>query len=246
MYDIIGDIHGCYEEWMILIKKLGYIIEKKGSLQHPEGRRMILAGDLTDRGPESVKVIQQACNWFEAGCLLYVPGNHCNKLYRYLLGRPVQIKHGLETTVDELMALSQKERTSLCERFLRLYEKAPLYLILDKKRLVVAHAGIPEKAIGDYSAKVKSFVFYGDTTGKNDEHGRPVRRDWARHYHGPSWIVYGHTPVKEPRIINQTVNIDTGCVFGGALTAFRYPELLTVSTPSLQPFCADRFRDFEE
>jgi protein phosphatase len=160
-----------------------------------------------------------------------------------MIGRPVKIQHGLETTVSELNALEPNKRNKLSQRFKRLYEKAPIYLILDSGRLVVAHAGIQEKNIGSYSKQVKSFVLYGDTTGQIDKKGFPERKDWARHYRGEPWVIYGHTPLTKPRIINHTANIDTGCVFGGALTAFRYPEMTTISVPSEQPFQPERFRD---
>ncbi len=242
MYDIIGDIHGCYEEWMLLIERLGYTV--KGSmLSHPEGRQLILLGDLTDRGPNSTGVLEKACDFFESGSIQYVPGNHCDKLYRYMIGRPVKIQHGLETTVSELSELKEASRKKLMNRFKRLYEKAPLYLLLDDRKLVVAHAGIKEAYIGKQSKQVKSFVLYGETTGKLDEKGFPERLDWASRYHGNPWVIYGHTPLTKPRVINHTANIDTGCVFGGALTAFRYPEMTTLSVPSKQPLQPVKFRD---
>ncbi len=75
--------------------------------------------------------------------------------------------------------------------------------------------------------------------------GTPVRRDWAKHHKGDTWIVYGHTPVKQPRFINRTVNIDTGCVFGGVLTALRYPEMETIEVQSAMPFIEEKFRSFD-
>ncbi|MFC7394112.1 bis(5'-nucleosyl)-tetraphosphatase PrpE [Scopulibacillus cellulosilyticus] len=242
-YDIIGDIHGCCGELQTLFKKLGYY-EENGLYVHDENRQLVFVGDLTDRGPESVKTIEIVYRLFKNQLALYVPGNHCNKLYRYMLGRPVQVKHGLETTVAELEALDQKERRKIYHDFMSMYDDAPLYLQLDEGKLVVAHAGIREKDIGHVNKRIKSFVLYGDTTGDFDEQGRPIRLDWARHYKGKTWVVYGHTPVKEPRWKNHTVNIDTGCVFGGKLTALRYPEMETVSVPSEQPLMEDKFKDF--
>lgn len=57
----------------------------------------------------------------------------------------------------------------------------------------------------------------------------PVRYNWAADYRGKALVVYGHTPVPEALWLNNTVNIDTGCVFGGHLTALRYPEREAVS-----------------
>ncbi|MCP8615598.1 bis(5'-nucleosyl)-tetraphosphatase PrpE [Salirhabdus salicampi] len=243
--DVLGDIHGCYEELLALLKKLGYEANDRGIFAHPEGRIPVFVGDLTDRGPQSLNVVKLVYNMIKQDKARYVPGNHCNKLYRYFLGNNVQIKHGLETTVAELESISKQEQEGIKQQFIELYEDAPLYLILDKANAVVAHAGIKEEMIGKTGKRVKTFVLYGDITGKTDEKGMPERRDWAKHYTGKRWIIYGHTPVAKPRIIGKTVNIDTGCVFGGLLTAFRLPEETFVSVPSLQPFNEEKFRTFD-
>ncbi len=128
---------------------------------------------------------------------------------------------------------------------IELYENAPLYLDLPEIDAIVAHAGIREDLIGRKDKKVKTFVLYGDITGETLPDGRPVRRDWAQHYHGgDKWIVYGHTPVLEARFVNKTVNIDTGCVFGNKLTAFRLPEEKIISVPSKQPFVEEKFHSY--
>lgn len=175
----------------------------------------------------------------------YVPGNHCNKLYRYFLGNNVQQKHGLETTVAELKALDKKTQAKISKQFMFLYKNAPLYLEIPEVQTIIAHAGIKESFIGRTDKKVESFVLYGDTTGGFYADGRPIRRDWAQDYHGERWIVYGHTPVNEPRQVNKTINIDTGCVFGNALTAFRLPEERTLSVTSEQPFVEEKFNSYD-
>ncbi|MGP7817248.1 bis(5'-nucleosyl)-tetraphosphatase PrpE [Niallia sp. 01092] len=241
--DIFGDIHGCYEEFKKLTKLLGYTWEN-GFPLHSDDRKLAFVGDLTDRGPYSLKVIEVLWNLMKKDQLFYVPGNHCNKLYRYFLGRNVQIRHGLETTVAEIQELTPSEQMKIKEMFIELYENAPLYHLLDNKKLIIAHAGIREDYIGEYSNKVKTFVLYGDITGETHEDGFPVRRDWAKEYEGKATIVYGHTPVKEVRIIHNTYNIDTGAVFGGKLTALRYPEMEIVSVPSSMPYIEEKFRSF--
>ncbi|AGT31158.1 metallophosphatase [Geobacillus genomosp. 3] len=241
--DIIGDIHGCRREFAALTEKLGYIWDE-GIPIHPDGRKLGFVGDLTDRGPESLNMIKIVSALVERKLAYYVPGNHCNKLYRFFLGRNVQIAHGLETTVAEYHALPPSEQEMVRRQFIRLYEQAPLYAVLDEGRLVIAHAGIRHDYIGRTDKKVKTFVLYGDITGETNPDGTPVRRDWAKRYRGAAWVVYGHTPVKTPRFIGRTVNIDTGCVFGGALTALRYPEMETVSVPSSMPYVPKKFRSF--
>ena len=244
--DVFGDIHGCFKELCTLFEELGY--EKINDLYiHPQNRIPIFVGDLTDRGPESIKVIQLVYKMVvKEKVAKYVPGNHCNKLYRFFLGNNVKQQHGLETTVAEFEALDNKMQGHVRNQFMRLYEEAPLYLQLPEVNAVIAHAGIKQSYIGRLDKKVKTFVLYGDITGEIDESGKPIRRDWAQHYRGNNWIVYGHTPVLNPRIVNKTINIDTGCVFGNKLTAFRLPEENIVSVPSLQPFNEEKFRSFPD
>lgn len=243
--DIIGDVHGCFSEFKELTLKLGYSWTH-GLPTHPGDRMLGFVGDLTDRGSESIKVIEVVWQLvIKDKIAFYTPGNHCNKLYRFFLGNKVQIAHGLETTVAEYESLYKKEQQSIRKKFIELYEKAPLYLVLDKQKLVIAHAGIKQEFIGQTDGKVKKFVLYGDITGEKHPDGSPVRRDWAKEYHGAACIVYGHTPVKEPRIINNTFNIDTGAVFGGKLTALKYPEMDMVSVVSTMPYIEGKFKQFD-
>lgn len=244
-YDCIGDVHGCLDELSALLHKLGYQYENQMFI-HLDGRIPVFVGDLTDRGPNSIGVIKLVYQMVvKENVARYVPGNHCNKLYRYFQGRNVQLKHGIETTVQEFQKLSPKEQKQIRYQFTTLYEQAPLYLELPEVNAVIAHAGIKEEYIGRTDKKVKSFVFYGDTTGEIDEKGMPVRLDWAKHYKGSRWIIYGHTPVKDPRTVNRTVNIDTGCVFGNKLTAYRLPEHESIFVPSKQPPNEEKFRTFD-
>lgn len=244
-YDIIGDVHGCYKECLTLLDKLGYRFED-GIPVHPHGHIPIFLGDITDRGPHSLSMIEFVWKLVENKKGLYTPGNHCNKLYRYFLGNKVKIIHGLETTVAELDALPYSERQDIRQKFMNLYENAPLYLTLDSGKLVIAHAGIKAEWIGTSHKGIKSFVLYGDTTGRTLPDGRPERRDWALNHKGTPIIVYGHTPVRTPRMKNNTYNIDTGAVFGGALTALRYPSMELVSVPSSMPMIPEKFHEYKD
>jgi protein phosphatase len=243
-YDIIGDIHGCFREYLELVKRLGY--EMKDGLPVHEGRKLVFLGDLTDRGPDSLSVMEHVYELVKRDLAFYTPGNHCDKLYRYFIGRNVQIKHGLETTVAELEELEPKRRKAVSSHFRQLYEQAPLYLQLDDGNLIVAHAGIKADYVGRTSGKVKTFVLYGDITGEKNPDGTPVRRDWAKEHIGDLVIVYGHTPVKHVRHIQNTWNIDTGCVFGGKLSALRYPEYEVVDVASSMPYVPEKFRSFDD
>lgn len=233
-FDIIGDIHGCYEELIQLLIELGYQEEHEVYI-HPEGRKLISVGDLNDRGPYNLLTMKLIMNMVENNLAMYVYGNHCNKFYRYLLGRKVQITHGLENTVEEYESLSKEEQKSFRNRYINFYEKQSYYWILDEGRLVIAHAGIKESLIGREDRRVEKFCLYGDITGESDEEGHPIRRDWAKGYRGEATIVYGHTPICKPIWINNTIDIDFGCVFGGKLGALRYPEKEIVMVDSKQP-----------
>lgn len=222
-FDIIGDVHGCLDELHALFGKLGYVQERL-TFRHPRGRKVIFLGDLGDRGPHCLKTIELAMDMVRQGCALYVPGNHCNKLSRYFQGRNVQVTHGLEKTVEELKSLGSLERDGFAKRFQAFFNVASPYLLLDEGRLVVAHAGIKYEMIGFINKRIEKFCLYGDPTGEVTPEGLPVRRDWAKNYRGQALVVYGHTPVEKPEFRNNTIDIDTGCVTGGQLTALRYPE----------------------
>lgn len=243
-YDVIGDIHGCFDELLDLIEQLGYQFEN-GLPVHPEGRKLAFVGDAMDRGPKSLDVLQLLFAMQDAGILYYSPGNHCNKLYRFFKGNPVELLHGLEMTVAEWRQLEQGAQQQFRNRFIRFYEELPLYHRLHDD-LIVVHAGLRQDMIGlPLSRRIITFALYGEITGKYHPDGRPVRGNWAKSYQGKPWIVYGHTPVATPYFKNRTVNIDTGCVFGGPLTALRFPEMEICQVPSTQAYQPDRFHQYD-
>jgi protein phosphatase len=232
-FDIIGDVHGCFDELVDLLTQLGYSIEKQTDdqpplgykVKPPEGRKAVFLGDLVDRGPNIPQVLRLVMSMFESGIALCVPGNHDVKLMRKLRGRDVQITYGLADSVEQLDRESPEFRTKVCE----FMDELVSHYVLDDGKLVVAHAGMKEEMQGRGSGKVREFALYGETTGETDEFGLPVRYNWAAEYRGKAMVVYGHTPVPQPDWLNRTINIDTGCVFGGSLTALRYPEKELVS-----------------
>ncbi len=228
-FDIIGDVHGCIQELLDLLTELGYQVEND-TASHAN-RTLIFVGDLIDRGPDSPAVLRLVMNSVNAGTAHCVPGNHDVKLLRHLNGKNVSLTHGLEETIAQLDANPIDHRD--LQTFL---DNLVSHLVFDNGKLVVAHAGIKEEMIGRGSGAIREMCLYGDTTGEKDEHGLPIRLDWAAEYRGRALIVYGHTPVADPRWLNRTVNIDTGCPFGGKLTALRYPEQETISVPAHQTY----------
>ncbi|MDR1193820.1 MAG: polynucleotide kinase-phosphatase [Peptococcaceae bacterium] len=224
-FDIIGDIHGCHDELLELLTTLGYAQNAEGVMIHPQGRRAVFLGDLCDRGPKNAAVLRLVMAMTRKGDALCVPGNHDVKLSRWLRGRDVQITHGLQNTIDELAPESEEFRGDAA-KFL---DGLISHYVLDGGKLVVAHAGVKEHFQGRGSMRVRDFCLYGETTGETDEYGLPVRLDWTNEYRGRAMVVYGHIPQVEPAILNNTYCLDTGCVFGGKLTALRYPERELVS-----------------
>nr|WP_307989659.1 metallophosphoesterase [uncultured Niameybacter sp.] len=220
-FDIIGDIHGCYDELCELLEKLDYIVDKStGTAYSPESRIVAFVGDLVDRGPKIVEVLKLVMSMVKEGRAYCVRGNHDGKLERKLRGSNVQIIHGLEKTLEEL-----KGETEIFKQELKDFlEGLPSHYVFDEGKLVVAHAGLKEKLQGRESPIIRDLAMFGETTGKVDEFGLPIRLNWSEHYKGSALVVYGHTPHLQAKIINNTINVDTGCVYGGKLTAYRYPE----------------------
>ena len=227
-FDIIGDIHGCYDETILLLKKLGYTIRSVQDdgenysleVKHPENRQVIFLGDLVDRGPNSPAVLKLVMSMVRSGSALCVPGNHDLKLQKKLKGKDVQLNHGLAETMEQL----GREAPEFLEDVKEFLYSLISHYILDGGKLAVAHAGVKEEMQGRGSAAVRAFCLYGETTGEIDEFGLPVRYNWASEYRGKAKVIYGHTPVPKAEWFNKTIDIDTGCVFGGELTALRYPE----------------------
>jgi protein phosphatase len=240
-FDIIGDVHGCFDELIDLFEKLNYVVYRNElgdsvlKIEPPPGRRAIFVGDLVDRGPKSPEVVRLVMGMVQLGSALAVPGNHDIKFMRAIWGKKVQITHGLAESLQQFEAYEEHYRgfSRIAADFM---DELVSHYVFDDGKLVVAHAGMKETMQGRGSGKVREFALYGETTGETDEFGLPVRYPWAQEYRGRAMVVYGHTPVPEPEWLNRTIDIDTGCVFGGKLTALRYPELELVSVPARQTY----------
>jgi protein phosphatase len=244
-FDIIGDVHGCIDELLELMRALGYSVEMedgKYAVQPPEGRKLIFVGDLVDRGPGTPEVLRLVSSLVQAGQAFCVPGNHDVKLVKALRGRDVKLTHGLADSMRQL----EKESPQFRQEMAKFLDGLISHYVFDDGKLVVAHAGMKESMQGRGSGAVREFALFGETTGETDDFGLPVRYNWAADYRGKALVVYGHTPQPEPLWLNNTVNIDTGCVFGGSLTALQYPEKEIVSVrahstyyESKKPFLPD-------
>lgn len=245
-FDIIGDVHGCCTELETLLRDLGYVSApvadpglgwKNLAYKHPEGRQAVFVGDLVDRGPRVLDTLSLVRNMVGRADAICVPGNHDAKLLRKLNGRNVKIAHGLSETLSEIDSVPADSKSSFVKSLAKFLDDLVSHYVLDDGKLVVAHAGMKEEYQGRASGAVRTFALFGETTGETDEFGLPIRHNWAGEYRGEAMVVYGHTPVPTPEWLNRTINLDTGCVFGGKLSALRYPELEIVSVPAEKQYC---------
>jgi polynucleotide kinase-phosphatase len=236
-FDIVGDVHGCFDEMTALLLQMGYLVEPDGTdyrVTPPDGRKAVFVGDLVDRGPKIMGVLRLVMGMVKAGTAFCVPGNHDVKLMRKLRGKDVKISHGLADSLAQL----EPETPEFKRQIADFIDDLVSHYVFDEGRLVVTHAGLKEEMQGRGSGAVRSFALFGETTGETDDYGLPVRYNWAAEYRGKAMVVYGHTPVAEPEWLNRTIDIDTGCVFGGKLTALRYPEKELVSVPAIREYYA--------
>lgn len=234
-WDIISDLHGCWEELSTLMDKLGHQWDGSGAIHKPcDGRKIIFLGDITDRGPYSLACFMYAKMMVERGYASWVLGNHDSKLMRWAAGRGVKLSHGLAKTVHEFEQAGVDKK-----QVAEFLGSLPHYLSLDDGKLVCVHGAWRDGLEKEKQGTIRSWCLYAPTTGKTLPNGMPDRIDWVtpRVVKDESpWIVYGHQPYKEARLQNKTAGIDTSCVFGGKLTAMRWPEMELVDVPAKQQY----------
>ncbi len=233
--DIVGDIHGCFDEFLTLLHRLGYQQNEAGFYIHPEGRTFLSLGDIMSRGPKSLQTLQFFHNHIQAGLAHMVDSNHGWKIARWLDGQHVQLTHGDEKVEQEFLTYEHthgsEKATELKKQLKDLLLKAPSHYVLKKNGVATAvcvHAGIRDEWIGKQSHEISDVARYGETDGFDDAN-KPIRKDWTVHHKTSPLIIWGHDPRKKAMVVNGTINIDQGAVFGGELTALRYPERDTLS-----------------
>jgi protein phosphatase len=232
-FDLIGDVHGCAAELERMLVHLGYRRSSgRSPFLHPEGRLAVFVGDLVDRGPAIVDAAQRVMDMVESGTGLCIAGNHDDDLARTLQGDGPVPGPGTERSMRQIAAVPPAARRAFTRRFIRFVGSLPSHLLLDGGRLAVTHAAMRPDYLGRDSPAVRQFALRGPRSGVVDRYGLAARVNWAATYDGPTFVVYGHTPVRRPERIGNTLNIDTGCVFGGALSALRYPEMDLFSVPA--------------
>ncbi|MEJ5173410.1 MAG: metallophosphoesterase [Hydrogenothermaceae bacterium] len=213
-YIVVGDIHGCFEEFKELIK----IVDET----YGKDNLIISVGDTIDRGDYSIETLRLCLELYKKGRYYEVKSNHLDKFVRWLKGSNVNISYGMQKTVNQFLALNKNLQEKLREEVIKFYEEIPIYMVINSK-VVVAHAGIKDEFIGRTDKQVKSFVLYGQTTGRYTEKGFPERVDWTKERkiseNSPK-IIYGHVVYDEPYINNNCYGIDTGACLGNKLTGY--------------------------
>jgi protein phosphatase len=248
-FDIIGDLHGCCDELNNLLMRLGYLqvgneqdtlIGKIQPWVHPEGRTAVFLGDYVDRGPRILDTLCQVQAMVQAGSGLAVQGNHEMRIVKHFRAPRQEIRPNLELTIQELASLGDEHQKTVIKAMVDFCDNLPHHLVLDGGKLVAAHAGLREEFHGRDSSYVRNMALFGEPTPPYDEDGPPDRRDWVSEYRGSALVAYGHTPVARSAVVNQTVNLDTGCVFGGRLTCLRYPEMEFVEVDAARAYSQSR------
>lgn len=250
--DIIGDIHGCFDELITLLEKLGYQKDENGLYIHPKRRKFVSIGDVMSRGPQSLKTMLFFYEHVQQQAAYMIDSNHGWKIARWLDGRDVTMSHGDEKVAEEFSIYEAEngfEKAQETKQALKEFLfQAPSHYVFTKngvQTLICAHAGIKDEMIGKESERISDFCRFGDTDG-NDATGKPLRNDWTVNHKRSSLIVWGHDPKPRPLVINNTINIDQGVVFGGALTAFRYPEEEFVSVHANHDYSRDKNNPLKE
>lgn len=247
--DLIGDTHGCIQEPLMLLEKLGYrlaLTEENGlprllDVEAPEGRKLLFLGDLVDKGPNSAQLLALVMQLVKFGVAIVIMGNHDHKLMRVLGGASVEIKPYLQATIEQIDRHGPAFRKQVLDFLLE------LPLIWENDEIRALHGGYREVASGETAMNL---ALYGEPVpGQFDERGFPLRSEkWKEEYKGSKHIYCGHTPVAEPVVHRnehgaEVVCIDTGCALGDELTAVRWPEKQIFTVRALQTYFADRSVD---
>jgi diadenosine tetraphosphatase ApaH/serine/threonine PP2A family protein phosphatase len=198
----VGDIHGCADEFEELLDRVDL---------RPSDR-LVLLGDLVNRGPDSLRVVQLARKHATVALL----GNHELRLLNFRkTDDPTHLKRSDHATIEQL----DSKGWDYLERMPLTYEDEDLGVVL-------VHGGfLPDQPWRKQVARVVTRIQVVDQDGEPRKRSEaPGAPHWSEIWRGPPFVIYGHTPRDEVARTKWTIGIDTGCVLGGALTAFVLPE----------------------
>ncbi len=198
----IGDIHGCHQEFAELLERL--------SLTKDD--RLVLLGDLVNRGPDSCRVIDLA----KQHNALSLLGNHELRLLNYR--RTKEPYNNRDADAETFAKLRPEDWAYL--------ETMPLTHYVEELNTVFVHGGfLPNEPWQRQPASVVTRIQVVDNDGNPGKRAEsPESPPWADLWNGPPFVVYGHTPRPDIYKLKWSVGIDTACVMGGHLTAYILPE----------------------
>lgn len=229
-FDLIGSVHGCLAELRALLGELGYVSDPATQLpRHPKGRIPVFLGDDGAQGPHGLACLQLIQAMCDAGLAYAVIGNQDRRLLEVLRESP-------EADPDALApwwaAASPEDRQAI----LAWTAQVPSHLVLDGGRLVAVHGGIRPDMIGRDTPPITAFCTYGSTPGEHALVQSRALADWAAELPEGVTVVFSHQPVVDVQDAGSHVAIDTACLYGGRLSAFRYPERSVVSVPAAKAY----------
>ena len=207
----IGDVHGCYEELKLLLKKTKYKEDKD---------RLIFLGDLINKGPYSNKVVE----FVRKGNHECIMGNHELGFLRSLED-PSYFKKGFKKFYDELGPMREDVITWM--------KALPLYI--EEDDFICIHGGLqPGVPLEKQNPRVATRIrTWG---GDEDELNDPDNPPWHELYKGAKTVIYGHWAMQGYHKTKNTICLDSGCVWGGSLTGLIWPERKAVHIPALEQY----------
>ncbi len=210
----VGDIHGCVAEFETLLGKLALT-------KHD---RLILLGDLVNRGPDSAGVIKLAREYAHRSLL----GNHELRLLNFRrTGDPSHLKKADYETLKQLDANDWAYLAAM-----------PLTFHAPEFDTVFVHAGfLPGRPWRAQPARVVTRIQVVGPDGEPHKRSEfPAAPHWSEMWIGPPFVIYGHTPRREPAVEKWSLGIDTACVMGGTLTASVLPGRTLVQVQAREKY----------
>lgn len=210
---IVGDVHGCFKEFLALLKKVDY-----SSKTH----RLICVGDIINRGPSSLEMLK----WVRDNGVEMVRGNHEQSFIK-----GVKANSFLNPVQKKL----KKDMKKNLEKWLDWMEAIPFYI--EEKDFLVVHAGLVPNEHPQYSDP-HLLMNIRTWDGKGQDIKSEHNPSWYSLYKKKKLVIYGHWANQGLNVRENTIGLDTGCVYGYKLSGLLLPERKIVQVPSLENYCS--------
>ena len=201
----IGDIHGCYDQLVALLKKIPINFKQD---------TLVFMGDYIDRGPQSVEVVDYLIELKKrVPGIIFLKGNHEDMLEKYLDGtdRFTYLLNGGQQTLDSYLSRSTNTGAHPIPPDHMEFFKS-LQLVYETENYIFVHAGLRPKVALD-SQETEDMLWIRDKfLNSRFDFGKPV--------------IFGHTPLGKPLVTSNKIGIDTGAVYGNELTCIQLPDMI--------------------